>query len=339
MVTAKRGGGPKTEQGKARSAKNATTHGLTSSLPKNTSEAELIESFSKELIDYYQPQSPLEKLQIGRIATCNAKLQYLYEIERVKLALAAKELEAQPEKILEKIPGIEGVQKAMVLELIEYGQIQLPCKLDLNLLQHICLEISQATGEFDNASQFARSLPVFTKYLNSFPVAGLNDTNQWMEKLSSIAKRLETLLSFGDLYFGRTEDLIYYYGLGKDYEREKEREAMKEGLNELDRYQEEVVRPRLNLKPRPAEIEQPKQFEMPSKEVLKNQLDCFVLLYRNYEQANKLYLQYQEIRDLMVKSISLAPSESDLLLRYQTTLERRLSSVIGELLVLQKRTA
>jgi hypothetical protein len=34
----------------------------------------------------------------------------------------------------------------------------------------------------------------------------------------------------------------------------------------------------------------------------------------------------------MARSVMLAPSESDLLMRYQTTLEQRLSSAIGGLL-------
>ena len=103
MTENKRGGGPKTQQGKVRSSMNAKTHGITSNKPKDANEKALIETFSKELVDYYDPQSPLEKLQIERIAICRAKLHYLYELEQVKLELASKELEAQPEKILEKI--------------------------------------------------------------------------------------------------------------------------------------------------------------------------------------------------------------------------------------------
>ena len=44
MVQAKRSGGPKTLEGKSRSSKNATTHGLTSMVPANSNEKALVDS-------------------------------------------------------------------------------------------------------------------------------------------------------------------------------------------------------------------------------------------------------------------------------------------------------
>lgn len=81
MTQGKRSGGPKTIEGKSRSSKNATFHGLTSMVPSNSNEKALVDSYSKELIEYYKPESPLEQLQIQRIATCRAKLAYLYDLE------------------------------------------------------------------------------------------------------------------------------------------------------------------------------------------------------------------------------------------------------------------
>ena len=121
MKQAKRSGGPKTVQGKARSSKNATSHGLTSISPSNSNEKALVDSYTQELTDYYKPESPLEQLQIRRIAMCRAKLAYLYDLEQVKLALVVKELESQPEKILEKIPGATGLAMGMAKEFITSG--------------------------------------------------------------------------------------------------------------------------------------------------------------------------------------------------------------------------
>ena len=86
--------------------------------PSGEDEKGLVEAYSQELIDFYEPKSSLEHLQIQRIAICRAKLSYLYELEKVKLSLASKELENQPEKVFEKIPGAVGVSKSMALECI-----------------------------------------------------------------------------------------------------------------------------------------------------------------------------------------------------------------------------
>jgi hypothetical protein len=69
---------------------------------------------------------------------------------------------------------------------------------------------------------------------------------------------------------------------------------------------------------------------------VQKQLNQFLSLYKTHQQAQKLVIQYREIKDLMMRAISLPAAESDLLMRYQTTLERRLSQAIGELLALQR---
>jgi hypothetical protein len=336
MTQGKRSGGPKTVEGKARSSKNATSHGLTSMVPSNSNEKALVDSYSKELIEYYKPDSPLERLQIQRIATCRAKLAYLYDLEQVKLSLAAKELESQPEKILEKIPGASGLAMGMAKDLITSGQIHLPCRLDLPLLEAICDEINQMHGTMENKHQFARALPRFTKYLNSYPVVGLDNSSQWMEKLVAISKDIKMTDGMGGNYPGQFDELIKGYLRSKEYEALMEKEAAKPELDKLERYQEER---------RIARGEKPKAVELPPKvdpdaiadiDTIKEHLGQFLDLHQGYQKAQKLEVQYQEIKDLMLRALSLPVAESDLLMRYQTTLERRLSSAIGELLALQR---
>lgn len=335
-MSAKRGGGPKTQQGKARSAMNAKTHGITSSKPNDANEKALIKAFSKELFDYYDPQSPLEKLQIERIAVCRAKLQYLYELEQVKLALASKELEAQPEKILEKITEASALSRGMAKEFILEGQMFLPCRLDIKLLKDICAEIDSLSGVLETAPQFARALPRLTKYLNNYPVVGLNNTAQWMEKLEAVSSDLERAFNRGENYSGKWSEFVETYLLGKEYEAKIKKEAMQPEIGELTRYQEErrIARGEKPRKPEPQnELKKP---VFPDLVTLRSQLKPFLTLLRGYQEAEQVVHKYHEIKDLMTKAISLAPSESDLLMRYQTTLERRLSQAIGELLALQR---
>ena len=71
-------------------------------------------------------------------------------------------------------------------------------------------------------------------------------------------------------------------------------------------------------------------------DVIKEYLGEFLDLYESYQKTQEIVGQYQAIKDLMLQALSLPVEESDLLMRYQTTLERRLSSAIGELLALQR---
>ncbi|WP_438979457.1 hypothetical protein [Polynucleobacter sp.] len=336
MTQGKRSGGPKTVGGKSRSSKNAISHGLTSMVPSSSNEQTLVDSYSKELIEYYKPESPLEQLQIKRIAICRAKLAHLYELEQVKLLLAAKELESQPEKILEKIPGATGLAMGMAKEFITSGQIHLPCRLSLPLLEAICKEIYQMHGVMENKNQFARALPILTKYLNSYPVVGLDNTSQWMEKLSAISKDIKTTDEMGDKHTGKFEEVIKGYLRSREYEALLEKEAMRPGIEELEKYQE-ALRIRRGQPPKKVEpLPKVDPDAISDMKAVKECLGRFLTLQKSYERAQKLVVQYQEIKDLMLRALSLQVAESDLLMRYQTTLERRLSSAIGELLALQR---
>jgi hypothetical protein len=304
--------------------------------PSNPNEKALVDSYTQELTNYYKPESPLEQLQIRRIAMCRAKLAYLYDLEQVKLALVAKELESQPEKILEKIPGATGLAMGMAIEFITSGEIHLPCRLDPPLLEAICDEIKQMSGVIENKHQFARALPKLTKYLNAYPVVGLNNTSQWMEKLAAISKDLKRTDERGDMYAGKFEELVKGYLRGMEYEALLEKEAMRPVLEELERHQEERRIAR-GQKPRKVELEEKVDpdviTDLPA---LTLQLKQFLDLYKSHQKAQQLAVQYQEIKDLMLRALSLPEAESDLLMRYQTTLERRLSSAIVELLALQR---
>jgi len=80
-------GGPSSPAGKSRASKNAVTHGLTSNVPTGALESESVKKYIDELVAYYQPKSPLERLQIERIALCRSKLSRLYEVEQASLEL------------------------------------------------------------------------------------------------------------------------------------------------------------------------------------------------------------------------------------------------------------
>lgn len=53
--------------------------------------------------------------------------------------------------------------------------------------------------------------------------------------------------------------------------------------------------------------------------------------------AKEISQNFSRMQDLMLRSVTLSGEESDRLMRYQTTWERRLSSAMGELLALQAK--
>jgi cell fate (sporulation/competence/biofilm development) regulator YlbF (YheA/YmcA/DUF963 family) len=208
--------------------------------------------------------------------------------------------------------------------------------LDLPLLQGICDEIKQMSGVIENKHQFARALPKLTKYLNAYPVVGLNNTNQWMEKLAAISKELKMTDERGDMYAGKFEELVKGYLRGMEYEALLEKEAMRPELEELERHQEER---RIARGEKPRKIESTPTVNpdaITDMEVISQQLKQFLDLHKSYQKVQGISVQYQEMKNLMLRALSLPVAESDLLMRYQTTLERRLSQAIGELLALQR---
>ena len=338
MAQGKRSGGPNSSNGKLRSSKNATSHGLTSMVPTNSTEKALVDAFVKELVDYYKPESPLEQLQIQRIAICRAKLAYLYELEQVKLSLAIKELESHPEKILEKIPGAIGLALGMARECIVSGDMNLPLRLDWPLLQAICDEINNMPEGIQNKHQFARALPRLTKYLNAYPVFNLNNIDQWMEKLAAVSNEIEMAEEVGVKQSSQFDEVARLYFLGKEYEEQLKEEAMRPQMEELERHQEER---RIERGEKPRKIESTPTVDpniISDMDAIWSQLKQFLWLRETYEKAQEIAANYEEMKNLMLKAVSFPAAESDLLMRYQTTLERRLSSAIGELLALQRNS-
>jgi hypothetical protein len=144
----------------------------------------------------------------------------------------------------------------------------------------------------------------------------------------------------GQNYTGELSDFVQVYLLGKDYEAQLKREAKSAEIDELDQYIESTKlkhgqKNKLNQNERFTK-EGAGENAMPDSNVLNKQLQGFLSLQQSYIEAQRLVTLFHETKELMMRSISLPVSESDLLMRYQTTLERRLSQAIGELLALQK---
>lgn len=105
-------GGPKTAKGKRASSQNSLVHGATSNNVVNADQKDLVERYERELTAFYKPESPLEKLQIQRIALCKGKLDALYELERVKLQIVKAELEGNPKLAVDRLHPVEDLTRS-----------------------------------------------------------------------------------------------------------------------------------------------------------------------------------------------------------------------------------
>ena len=321
MPTVKKSvGGPRTENGKQRSSQNAMKHGLTAIKPSDETEAVAVAQFAAELTDYYQPQSPVEKLQIERIAICRAKLARLYEVEQVRLQIAKKNIENDPAQIFKEMNIAKGLVREMALEGLRRGDITLPCDLTYGALRAIVSEIDSFHGRLDSESDLRKYFPALVKFLLQYPARGLGTEPTLLERFEVVIRRIRKSMR-QDIYLGNLVQI---------FEEIMEKEMQKDdfGYQGVAELMQEIGKEYTPPEPAKSAL----TFSQ-----LQSLLPLFVHLQGALKDAQLLIERYQESKNLLVKSAMLPAPEADLLMRYQTTLERRLSSSLGELLALQKQ--
>ena len=99
-TSTKRGGGPKTDQGKSIASKNALTHGLTAKRWLNDDEKSFYEQCLAQLTDDFAPQSTIETLLIAKMAECTVRLARTQQVETALYELAQAQAE-NPSRVIE----------------------------------------------------------------------------------------------------------------------------------------------------------------------------------------------------------------------------------------------
>jgi len=325
MAIRKGVGGPKTKEGKAKSSLNAMKFGVSTFRAIDDDEKQLVEGFTTQLLDYYQPDSPLEIMQLERIALCRAKLARLYEIERTRLQLAKNAISAAPEKLLDQLGVQNSLAKKLALELINYQSITLPLHLSIEQLEKITQELSGFSISALSEKEIKRQLPSLYRYLNQYSFLGAPEGASILEKLQLVLQKLKTILESENPPIGKIAQLL-------DTLLQKEQATKEEDHDVRD----------LMLALDPNYVEHPaKSINSGSKidlAMIESNLNCFADLLAMIRQAQKLEVHYEQSKALIVKSLVLPQSEADLLLRYQTTWERRLSTEVGEFIELRKHS-
>ena len=107
--------GPKTDEGKAISSRNSTTHGLTARRWLNAEEQalfdETIEAFNKD----FDPQTSIEKVLIVKMAECTVRLMRIQNSENAMFDLASSEAGHPEESIKSLDNGSDRLSEAVGL--------------------------------------------------------------------------------------------------------------------------------------------------------------------------------------------------------------------------------
>jgi hypothetical protein len=124
----------------------------------------------------------------------------------------------------------------------------------------------------------------------------------------------------------------------REKEMEKEKEPDEFDLFMAQRQAELQAKMKVKPKPKPVVAESDSPIApFPNEEEVKRQLNLFTKLQKDMISAIAALPQFESTKALRLQILALPNAGTDILLRYQTTWERRLSAAIGEFLELRKR--
>lgn len=307
----KRGGGPKTPAGKAVSAANSFKHGLRARDAVAGPEQQVMTAQVAQLTAYYRPQSPLEHLQIQRIARCAAKLDTLYAIERARAQLALLATQKTDDALLEQFAHYPAAARRLA---IQPDQGTPRFGLTDRLLEQLCQEMDAFTGVLASESDLAASFPKLDKFLRATEIEGYSGPYSMDQRLWAVAHQIEIYLSS----ITQPDEL-----------------ASKNDLPPYEKILYKIYMDDLHKKSLAKGVRPPQSDVIPYQSVVFGDFKIFRNLRRYRQQAREIVAQLPQVKALLLASVMMPVEDSDRFMRYQTTLEKQLSRYIGELLQLQ----
>lgn len=200
----------------------------------------------------------------------------------------------------------------------------LPLNLTESILKEIVEEVQLYSGKTISEKQIKWDMPALYQYLHQHPFSGANEVLSTLGKLQLVLQRIQKLLKSDNPLVGKVAQLLEI-ALQKNTQTKIDDQDVRELQLQINPY---YIEP---------EDKAPIQAEANMEEI-NSHLTLFSDLLSAYRRAQKIVTHYEQSKELIVKSMVLPQAEADLLLRYQTTWERRLSTEVGEFIELQKYT-
>lgn len=303
--------GPKSAAGKAKSSMNALSHGLTSTrvMPD---EVQMVEEFAKELTDFYKPESPLEVLQIQRIAFCRAKLARLIDIEWANRELTRKKIQTEPELVMAKLTEYPASLKAAALDHIQGRSYLSQFGLNESILEVLIQEIEA---------------PMVV-------LAAPQDLWVYYPKLCAF---LESLFEGKfDLGSAHVDFMLEQFAQTIRNKRHASVDAKGE-RSEIDRLLLQIhTDDEIEERDKRKESRLTQQGFLKYNDLIVKDFAAIVDLALMMARVQEVLKSFEDMKDWMLRSVDLQGDEADRMMKYQNMLERRLSTSIGELFELRK---
>ena len=144
----KRSGGPKTDQGKLASSKNAIKHGLTAKKWLNEEEQNLYNALLAAYTEDFKPMTNMELTMVAKLAACETRLNRIHNVEDALFELARDQLDS-PEKTVASFqtnnPAIDAELNAMIQRTLIGIPKQISENWDLNM-ELARAQLSQVSG-------------------------------------------------------------------------------------------------------------------------------------------------------------------------------------------------
>lgn len=265
-----------------------------------------------QLADYYRPQSPLEHLQIKRIARCAAQLETLHIAELAKTELARHQSQASNAQIMLHFAQYSPSAQHMALQIIEQSEVPPPFGLTDQVLDQICLEINTFTGVLETEAHLAVAFPILCQFLRSTRITNYHGPFALDHRLWAVATLLRTTLQDA-APVPPTKDNQVDQLLRKIQTDNALKDSLLAGV-------------------RPIMVGAPYQAQV------LDDFSVFTQLQHYRRHARAIAAQFDQFKSLVAASATMPAAEADRIMSKQTTVERQLSHAVTELLQIQSQT-